>query len=115
MPLFRVHGKPAEGVSKEALHVPFNDHLRYHHQLAAEGKMFGAGRLGENQGMFILICEDEAEARAIVEADPYQKTGLRDYEILPWRLNISCVVDLETRAALNGDDSSNPRYLPPEE
>lgn len=113
MPLFRVHGKPVEGAGPEALQAPFNDHLRYHHQLAAEGKMFGSGRLGENQGMFILICENEDEARAIVDADPYQKAGLREYEILPWRLNISCVVDLETRAALNGDDPSNPRYQPP--
>jgi len=115
MPLFRVHGKPAKGASKEALRAPFQNHLLYHHQLAAEGKMFGAGRLGENQGVFILICADEAEARAIVDADPYQKAGLRDYEILSWRLNISCVVDLETRATLNGDDPSNPRYQPPED
>jgi uncharacterized protein YciI len=115
MPLFRVHGKPARGASKEALHALRSEHLRYHHRLSADGKMFAAGQLGDDQGMFILICRDEAEARAIVEIDPYEREKLRDYEILPWRLNISCVVDLDTRASLNGDDPSNPRYLPPEE
>jgi uncharacterized protein YciI len=114
MPLFRVHGKPAKGASKEDLHALRGEHLRYHHELAAEGKMFGAGQLGVDQGMFILICADETEAHAIVDKDPYQREKLRDYEVLPWRLNISCVVDIETRASLNGDDPSNPRYQPPE-
>ncbi|MFQ5541974.1 MAG: YciI family protein [Candidatus Binatia bacterium] len=113
MPLFRVHGKPAKGVTKEALQALRNDHLRYHHQLAAEGKLFGAGQLGEEQGMYILICKNEAEARALVGRDPYQAQRLRDYEILPWRLNISSVVDLSMRASLNGDDPSNPRYRSP--
>ncbi len=113
MPLFRVHGKPAKGVTKEALQALRNDHLRYHHRLAAEGKLFGAGQLGDDQGMYILICENDAEARALVGRDPYQAQGLRDYEILPWRLNISSVVDIKTRTSLNGDDPSNPRYSPP--
>lgn len=113
MPLFRVHGKPAKGAGKDALQALRNEHLRYHHELADEGKMFAAGQLGVDQGMFILICGDESEARAIIDKDPYQREKLRDYEILPWRLNISCIVDLETRASLNGDDPSNPRYQPP--
>ena len=113
MPLFRVHGKPAKDASKDDLRALRNEHLLYHNQLVAEGKMFGAGQLGHDQGMFILICQDESEAHAIVDKDPYLREKLRDYEILPWRLNMSCVVDVETRASLNGDDPSNPRYQQP--
>jgi len=112
MPLFCVHGKPAKGASKEDLQALRKEHLLYHHQLVAEGKMFGAGQLGYDQGMFILICQDKSEAYAIVDKDPYQREKLRSYEILPWRLNMSCIVDIETRASLNGDDPSNPRYQP---
>lgn len=115
VPLFRVHAKPREGVEAEALLPSRKDHLGHLHKLASAGKLFGAGQLGADHGMIILICENEAEARAIVERDPYSVAGLRDHEILPWRLNISSIVDIETRAKLNGDDPSNPRYQPPPE
>lgn len=112
MPLFRVHARPKRGASHEELAAHRQEHLLFHARLEKEGKLFAAGMLGADQGMYILFCEDETEARRLAEADPYHMRGLREYELLPWRFNLSSHISVETRARLNGDDPSNPRYYP---
>ncbi|WP_375382422.1 YciI family protein [uncultured Sphingomonas sp.] len=65
------------------------DHLRYmeehEHQVFLSGPLIQDGvTIGE--GLTILKTDDEAEARAIMDAEPLVKNGLRRYELKLWRI-----------------------------
>lgn len=65
------------------------DHLRYMGNM--EGKVFLSGPLVKegavvDEGLTVLKTYDEAEARAIMDAEPLIKAGLRRYELKLWRI-----------------------------
>jgi uncharacterized protein len=88
--LFVVTTTPARSPQIRAM-LP--EHLDYQVQLEREGKLFGAGPLYEQHsdvpyaGMIILRAANLEEARAIANADPFHKAGLRSYTINKWLLN----------------------------
>jgi uncharacterized protein YciI len=69
------------------------EHLEYQVALERAGKLFGAGPLSEigadapESGLIILRASDEAEARALADADPLHQSGVRSYTLRKWRLN----------------------------
>jgi uncharacterized protein YciI len=68
-------------------------HLDYQIRMEREGTLFGAGPLFEEGqdvpygGMIIVRARDEAEARALADADPFHAAGLRQYTLKRWMLN----------------------------
>jgi len=68
-------------------------HLEHQIRLEKAGIMYGAGpatRPGEAVpafGLIIIRAKDEAEARAIADADPMHASGVRTYELFAWSLN----------------------------
>lgn len=88
--LFVVTTTPARSPQIQAM-LP--EHLDYQVQLEREGKLFGAGPLFQQNsdvpyaGMIILRAATIDEARAIANADPFHKAGLRSYTINKWLLN----------------------------
>lgn len=65
------------------------DHLRYmeehEHEVVLSGPLIQDGvTIGE--GLTILKTDDEAEARATMNAEPLVKNGLRRYELKLWRV-----------------------------
>ncbi len=69
-------------------------HLAYQIALERQGTLFGAGPIFEEGdsapptgGMIILRAGSEAEARAIAEADPLHREGLRSFTLHRWLLN----------------------------
>ena len=121
MPLFWVRSNRKENVTPDQLAAARKDHLNWQFRGEAEGKLLGAGPLfyAPDQppaaGMYILVCEDETEARAHADSDPFHLNGLREYELLRWRLNESSYLGVALRAKLNGDDPTNPHYWPPKD
>ncbi len=120
MPLFRVISTRKEGTADSSLAARRRDHLLWQFEGEAEGILFGAGAVyapdgkpPPREGMYILVCADEAEARARADADPYHTSGLREYTLMRWSLNESSYLGVGLRAALNGDDPSEPKYRPP--
>lgn len=68
------------------------EHLLNQIRLEKEGVLFGAGPVRDPQGnveygMFILRCKTEEEARAIADADPMHKAGVREYTLHTWSMN----------------------------
>jgi uncharacterized protein YciI len=62
-----------------------DDHLRYLDDLERRGLVVSAGRQNPPIGGIILFNVDsEAEARALLEDDPYVLRGLADYEARGW-------------------------------
>ena len=54
--------------------------------------MFAAGPLSQEDGtryggMFVLRANSFEEARAIADADPLHKAGLRSYTLMRWTVN----------------------------
>ncbi len=122
MPLFWVHSKKKENVADEDMRAVRDDHLRWQFEGEAGGKLFGAGPLFEpdgdpppKEGMYVIVCKDAAEARAHADSDPFHAKGLREYNLLRWRINESSYIGVGLRAKLNGDEPSNPHYWPPSE
>jgi uncharacterized protein YciI len=67
-------------------------HLANQVRLEKEGIMFAAGPLTKEDGtrhggMFVLRANSFAEARAIADADPLHKAGLRTYTLMRWTVN----------------------------
>lgn len=68
-------------------------HLDYQVKMERDGILFGAGPLFEEgsdvpyAGMIIVRAKDEAEARALADADPFHVAGLRKYTLNRWMLN----------------------------
>lgn len=88
--LYVITTTPARGPGMQAV-LP--EHLAYQVALERDGVLFGAGPLFAegsdvpHGGMIIVRARDEAEARAIADADPFHARGLRRYTVNRWLLN----------------------------
>ena len=78
--LFVVHSEPI--VDAEEMGALMGEHLAYQKKLEAEGKLFAAGPLGDEdgavwsrEGLIILCAESLEEARALAEGDPMHAQG----------------------------------------
>lgn len=64
-------------------------HFGYLQKLHGEGKVLFAGRVAEHGphvfGICVLAAADEAEARALMMADPAIAEGLMSHELVPFR------------------------------
>lgn len=76
----------------ERLRPVLAEHLQYMIGLEKRGMLFASGPLADAQGppkgegLTILRAADAAEARAIAEADPFYKNGLRTFELKEWTI-----------------------------
>ena len=90
MQLYVITTMPVRGPGIQAV-LPA--HLDYQVALERAGTLFGAGPLFAegadvpHGGMIIVRARDEAEARAIADADPFHAQGLRHYTVNRWMLN----------------------------
>lgn len=81
------------------------DHLAYMIELERRGRLFASGPFGDGRsgdGMTILRAADEAEARAMMLADPFVVHGLRTFTITPWTVmegSLSVTVSLSQGTA----------------
>lgn len=88
--LYVITTTPARGPGMQEL-LPA--HLDYQIKMEREGILFGAGPLFEEGetvpygGMIIVRAKNEAEARALADADPFHASGLRQYTLTRWMLN----------------------------
>ena len=69
-------------------------HLAYQKQLEADGKLFLAGPLSDQEGavmsgsgLIVYMASSIEEARALADSDPMHREGQRDYSMQAWRLN----------------------------
>lgn len=93
LPLYVYETRLSGDPSKMQSYLPA--HLDYQIELERKGIMFGAGPLFENDGaggppvagMIIVRADSMDEARAIADADPMHKAGVRTYTIRKWMLN----------------------------
>jgi hypothetical protein len=53
----------------------FKAHFAYVKRLFGEGRVFAAGGLGADHGLILLYARDQAEADAVVAADPTVQAG----------------------------------------
>ena len=77
---------------REKLEPLIPTHLANQVRLEKEGIMFAAGPLTKEDGtrhggMFVLRANSFEEARAIADADPLHKAGLRTYTLMRWTVN----------------------------
>lgn len=62
-------------------------------KLEKEGGIFAAGPLLDDNdipsgtGMIVVRAKDREAAQAIAEADPMHQQGLREFDIIPWKVN----------------------------
>lgn len=89
---FVVFTRPKAG--REAVQRHLAIHLEYQRDLERRGIIVAAGPLSDEagvewtgKGMIILRAASLQEARAIADADPMHRDGVRSYEILPWLMN----------------------------
>jgi uncharacterized protein len=79
-------------VPAEQLKPVLGAHLEYQIGLEKRGVLFASGPLADaerppqGEGLTILRAASAAEARAIAEADPFFKNGLRTFELKEWTL-----------------------------
>jgi len=68
------------------------EHFAYLRRLRAEGKLLVAGPsqagVGDTFGIAVIDTEDEAEARAVLEADPAIVNGVMTGELRPFRIAV---------------------------
>jgi hypothetical protein len=89
---FIVFTEPAKG--REAVQRHLMIHLEYQRELEKRGVMVAAGPLSDEKGeewtgkgMIILRAASIAEAKAIADADPMHRDGVRTYKVIPWLMN----------------------------
>ena len=81
------------------------DHLTYMIELEREGKLFASGPFGDGtrgDGMTIVRAENEEEARAIAQRDPFVVNGIRTFTLQSWTLmegSLSVTVNFSDRSA----------------
>lgn len=86
--LYVVLSKPR--VAPEQLRPVLAAHLDYMIDLEKRGVVFASGPLADaeqppqGEGLTILRASSAAEARAVAEADPFFKNGLRTFELKEW-------------------------------
>ncbi len=91
--LYIIFSEPASDWGAEQRHTVHPQHLAHQYDIEARGIMFAAGpfidEAGKPQGpgMIIIRAANEAEARAVADADPYHKHGFRKYRLQKWSLN----------------------------
>lgn len=90
--LFMVHSRPLVGA--EELKAALPEHLAYQKKLEADGVLFAAGPLGDEdgaiwsmEGLIILRADSIAEARKIAAADPMHQQGKKAFTLRPWLVN----------------------------
>jgi len=65
------------------------EHVAYFQQQFAEGRLLIYGPVlapTNSFGMAVVAAADEAEVRAMMQADPSVMAGLNGYEVLPMRV-----------------------------
>ncbi len=71
----------------------FPKHIAYQLEIEKKGILFAAGPFvdakGKPQGpgMIVVRAKNMAEAKKIVDADPFHKLGYRKYRIQAWQVN----------------------------
>lgn len=84
-------GMVTDGPDAEELPV-LGRHLAYLRDLAKQGRLVVAGRTTTDDervfGLAVLDVADEAEARAIMQADPAVSHGLMRAELFPFRIAV---------------------------
>jgi uncharacterized protein len=89
--LYVLISKPS--VPPEKLQPFLLAHLEYMIDLEKRGHVFASGPLSDGegppsgQGLTVLRAKDAKEARALAEADPFFKAGLRSFELKEWTIN----------------------------
>jgi uncharacterized protein YciI len=90
--LYVVHSRPV--ASADEIRESLPDHLNYQKKLEADGVLFAAGPLADEngeswsmEGMIILRAETLAQARGFAEGDPMHLSGKKEFTIRPWLLN----------------------------
>jgi uncharacterized protein YciI len=88
--LYIVHTTP--NAPREELDRLLPDHLEHQIRLEKSGTMFAAGPMTNPDGtpaggLIVIRAEDFAEAKAIADADPFHKSGLRSYTLRRWTVN----------------------------
>ena len=74
-------------------------------ELEREGKLFASGPFGDGtrgDGMTIVRAENEEEARAIAQRDPFVVNGIRTFTLQSWTLmegSLSVTVNFSDRSA----------------
>ena len=68
--------------------VAFKEHYFYWKALFAEGMIFSAGALGTDHGLVLLYARDQADADAILAADPTVQAGGFVGEVRPYKPRI---------------------------
>ncbi len=82
---------PVKPMSELAELLP--QHLRYMIDLEKRGILFASGpfiadeHIAPGTGMTILRASSREEAEAIAHEDPFNKSGMRTFEIRAWQLN----------------------------
>ena len=90
--LFIVRSTPI--VARERMLEGLPAHLEYQARMEAEGHLVLAGPLSDptgtattGEGLIVYRASDIATARALAEADPMHRDGLRGFELRAWLLN----------------------------
>jgi len=89
---FVIFTKPKAG--KEAVQRHLAIHLEYQRDLERRGIIVAAGPLSDEagqewtaRGLIVIRADSLQAARAIADADPMHRDGVRTYEIMPWLMN----------------------------
>jgi uncharacterized protein len=89
--LYVVLTTPVRPMSELATLLP--QHLRYMIDLEKRGILFASGpfladeQVAAGTGMTILRASSREDAEAIAREDPFNKSGMRTFEIRTWQLN----------------------------
>jgi uncharacterized protein len=89
--LYAVLTTPLRPMSELVSLLP--EHLAYMIDLEKRGILFASGpfladeHVQAGTGMTILRASSREEAEAIARADPFNKSGMRTFEIRAWQLN----------------------------
>src|SRR5581483_7840856 len=88
--LYVVLSKPVG--TPDQLQMFLSAHLEYMIGLEKRGHVFASGPLSDGDGppsglgLTILRAKDANEARALAEADPFFKNGLRTFDLKEWTI-----------------------------
>ena len=84
----------APGVAATDLSTILPTHLEFLHELEARGVLFASGPLFDTDepappqgGLSFFRCATIDEARALIDTEPFVKSGLRTYTLRRWIFN----------------------------
>jgi uncharacterized protein YciI len=90
---FVVISKATQSLMEVRKHLPA--HMEYIATLETTGQLLLAGPLGDHDGdtwsgdgQLVFICADLAEAQSLAKIDPLHSSGVREYSIRPWIINV---------------------------